>query len=161
MSVPHLDLRDQFQPIAQEFRRRRRLILFIGIPALMGLFALGMAGSETRSRSGQVHPATINLPFSPALLFGGFALGVMAVLLASLTWGNILKCPRCQVNLDTTQKFNFCPVCGEDRVEKRMLLMGSVCRACNTNLYRGRHRRSYRIRYCPGCSVLLDEAGIR
>ena len=140
-----------FRPRAERYRRRRRLGLY-----LMFGFMLGGIGL-----------ANVNLPDSAR--FSAFALLVLAWLgaVVTLLFGLKLRCPACRNRLEPAKGL-YCPQCGSDQFQHGVHRRKSsnanhrYCPSCDNTIEEedGDSSRSYCIRGCTHCGVMLDEKGL-
>lgn len=152
----HKDRRIDFRSTAEAYRGRRRMVVIaaLAIGCVYGAFVLLLA---TGSRQ-HPHPPLLRIPLTPFIPAAFLVVAIVAAIVVNLKF-LALPCPECGGNLDRMRALNFCPCCGEARVEKRFLL-GPICRACNTSLRRGKGGRTYKTRYCPNCGCFVDDGGV-
>lgn len=133
------DDRQQFQPIAQRYRRHGRVFLVCVFTAILsGLIAL--AYHHDRSH-----------------WFGAFFMlciltGIVAMFLAPA-----LRCPTCGADAGDRLE-RYCPECGGSPLAESWLF-ARRCTSCRKRLVRGK-RRCYRVRFCTNCGAYLDEKGV-
>ena len=139
-----------FRPIAERYRRRKRIGLYLLLGFMLGGFASMYVVPEA------------------AKLWGFFlllaaCLGVFAI----FVFGLRLRCPQCRKRLDRA-KGPYCPQCGSDQFE-RGIHRGETtsanypcCPACDGRIAEedGDSSRIDRIRGCTHCGVMLDEMGV-
>jgi ribosomal protein S27E len=70
-----------------------------------------------------------------------------------------LACTNCRQKLDRAVR-SFCPECGSRDLEVGRWVRSARCAACGKRLVSGRGGRSWKIRTCTFCGVVLDEAGV-
>ena len=139
-----------FKAHAERYRRRRRMAFYLMIGFIVGAFLL-----TSVSVSSQV---------------GIWGVGLLAAswLLALLIWfGTRLRCPACRKRLEPARGL-YCPQCGSDQFEharhKRGPLFGRYpyCPSCDQRIEDPSNDdpRTYRIRGCTHCGVMLDENGL-
>jgi predicted RNA-binding Zn-ribbon protein involved in translation (DUF1610 family) len=75
-----------------------------------------------------------------------------------LLFGLKLVCPACKKRLEPANGF-YCPQCGSDKFESGRR---AYCPSCDNRITEedGDSSRSYLIRGCTHCGVLLDEKGL-
>lgn len=129
-----------FRPVAARYRRRKRIGLSLFAGFMLGGFAL----------------TYVDLPA---------ALGYRGFLLLAATWlamvfvfafGLRLRCPACRKRLEPA-KGPYCPQCGSGQLEFGVHGGGCDGRIVEEDADSG---RTYRIRGCTHCGVMLDERGV-
>ena len=140
-----------FRPIAERYRRRKRVGLYLLLGFMLGGFAL----------------TVVNIP-GVAKLWGLFLL-VAAWLgaVVRFAFGLRLRCPHCRNRLEPA-KGPYCPQCGSDQFQHGIHRGGTrsasdpYCPSCDGRIVEGDadSRRSYTIRGCTHCGVMLDEIGV-
>jgi hypothetical protein len=142
---------NDFRPRAQRYRRRKLIANCLFAAALLGIAALSVA-------------------------YIGDWVGIWGLLLvvacALLSWfisalGLRLVCPACGKRLKPAKGL-YCPVCGSDQFRygshKRgpSLSRYTYCPSCDSTIDEGGNEdpRTYRIRGCTHCGVMLDEEGL-
>jgi hypothetical protein len=133
--------REQFKPLAANYRRRLRIMRW----SIAGWIALCVALAFLLLASVTVFCA-----------FGGFA-GFL--LLGVILWPALPPCPACRHRLDDIVA-TYCPECGSVEVMPGGFLQPPKCNACGKYLGTGRGGRQYKIRACTHCGVMLDEKGL-
>jgi hypothetical protein len=101
---------------------------------------------------------------SGAARMWGVILLMVAWLLAvgTFVFGLRLRCPACRKRLEPA-KGRYCPQCGSDQFRSGSPESGPpFCRSCDGRIAveDGDSRRSYMIRGCTHCGVMLDEMGV-
>ena len=90
-------------------------------------------------------------------------------LIAHYIWGWLgtpsMVCPACQHGVDLDHVANHCPHCGAAPVSHVGLYDTPFCKPCGRELTKedegdGDDGRTYSIRYCTHCGLLLDEQGL-
>jgi hypothetical protein len=131
-----------FRPIAERYRRRKRIGLYLLLGFMLGGFA-----------SMYVIPDVMKL-WGLFLLFAAWLGGI-----AIFAFGLRLRCPQCRNRLDRARG-PYCPQCGSDQFQRGANY--SYCPACDGRIVDedADSARSYRIRGCTHCGVMLDEMGV-
>jgi len=133
--------RERFRPLAERYRRYRRVATWAMWPG----FAFGLLFLARPS------------PPNPWIL--GPCLVSLAVCGGIAALSPLPKCPACHNRLD--QGFGeFCPECGAQALERAKWLCNPKCAACARTMSRRKSGRHYRIRACTHCGVMLDENGL-
>ena len=140
-----------FKPQIERHRRRRR----IGI----GLFIGFMLGGAVLTL--EVLPRAVRA-WGVAVSLGGFVVSSVA-----LAFPVKLVCPACRKRLEPASG-KYCPQCGTDQLQPGTRRRGlsaarsAYCPSCEAGIAEedGDSARSYRIRGCTHCGVMLDENGI-
>jgi hypothetical protein len=140
-----------FRSRASSYRRRK----FIAA-ALIGAFIFACAGFA-KTRVGDL------LGVGGAVLLLAWWLGAVLILFLGLR----LKCPACRKGLMPAAG-PYCPQCGSDQYAKGRHQRGPIasrhayCPTCDCTIYDGDNEqpRTYRIRGCTHCGVMLDERGL-
>lgn len=130
---------EDFRPAATRYRRRLRWSVHCGaLGAALVVIGLALPGHL--------------MPWVTAAgaCLASVALSVYLTLPA-------LGCPACSKEADSGID-QFCPTCGSDQV-KAHRMCGSWCNGCGRR-FGAAHCRSYPIRYCSHCGVVLDEVGV-
>jgi hypothetical protein len=132
--------REIFRPLAERYRRHlRTACIVLGLSFACILF-------------GFVMPKTL----FPWFLGGFFICWLTLLLLISLS--PVPDCPSCHNRLD--RGFGaYCPECGARALHPGGWLRAGQCSSCGRAMRRGKSR-SYRIRACTHCGVMLDERGL-
>jgi hypothetical protein len=140
-----------FRPTAERYRRRKRTILYLLLGFLMGGFLL----------------MSLNLP--DTMRVGGISIlmGALFGAVAIFALGLRLRCPNCRKRLEPA-KGPYCPQCGSDQFQHGIHRGGSAggndpyCPACDGRIAEedADSARSYKIRGCTHCGVMLDERGV-
>ena len=140
-----------FRPIAERYRRRVAAARILLVVAVLGIAVLGAVQAGGR------------LAMWGAAFFVtcGLASGVISA------FGLRLVCPSCRKRLEPA-KGPYCPVCGSDEYRSGGHLRGpsmaryAYCPSCDSTIDDGTgdEPRSYRIRGCTHCGVMLDEKGL-
>jgi len=140
-----------FRPIAERYRRRRRTVL-----CLFGGFML--AGFVI---------VYVNLP--EAVKFWGFIFMMAAWFgtVIALLFRVKLICPACKSRL-APAKGVYCPQCGSDQFQHGFYRNAAhagidpYCPSCHGRIAEedADNDRSYRIRGCTHCGVMLDDVGV-
>jgi len=89
-----------------------------------------------------------------ATVVGAIICWLFAVL--GMAMNRLPPCPACENHVDN-QFGHFCPECGGE-LSLRRILGGAKCFSCGKVL--GTGKRSYTIKRCTHCGVLLDELGV-
>ena len=140
-----------FQPIAERYRRRRRTGLYLMLAFMLVGFALA------------------RVSVGEAVKLWGFIL-LMTIwfsAIIALVFGQRLKCPACRKRLEPAKGL-YCPQCGSDEFQHGTHRRGSTgtreryCPSCDGRIAEedGDSARSYKIRGCTHCGVMLDEMGL-
>jgi hypothetical protein len=129
--------REQFRPLAQNYRRRSRMTGF------------GMAGAYLFAVLGVVLLPNFGIYF----LFGG----ISSCLLIALSEPVAPHCPACHNKLDAGLGV-FCPECGSQSLQPGGWFGSPRCDSCRKTLNCSRGR-SYKIRACTFCGLMLDQKG--
>jgi hypothetical protein len=140
-----------FRPTVERYRRRRRIRVYLLTGFMLGAFLL----------------MYVNVP--EVVRFWGFTLLVTACLGAAVTFafGLRLRCPACRNRLEPA-KGPYCPQCGSDQFQRGIHKGGPrggnapYCPSCDGTIGEedADSCRSYRIRGCTHCGVMLDEMGL-
>jgi hypothetical protein len=134
----------QFRPTAERYRRRKRTVLYLLVGFLLGGFLL------------------MYVNVSVAVTGWGLILLTAVLLGAVLTFffGLRLRCPACSKRLEPA-KGPYCPQCGSDQFG-HSVHDDPYCPSCNSTIAEedGDSSRSYKIRGCTHCGVMLDEMGV-
>jgi len=140
-----------FKPRARQYRRRKHiaLMLIVGLVFACAVLAQSSVGNF------------IGVWGLVALL----ACWVCAVLV--VLFGLRLKCPACEKPLMPATG-PYCPNCGSEAYEQGRHVRGTppsryaFCPFCNSAISDGDgdQPRTYRIRGCTHCGVMLDETGV-
>ncbi len=135
------EFREQFRPLAEEYRQRLRRVGWIlaGWIGFCGFLALDLPAGEKG--------------FSVFCGFAGF------LLIGGIFWPALPPCPACRQRLDDYVGA-FCPECGNATVKPGGFLQPPKCSSCGKSLGSGRGGRQYKIRACTHCGVKLDEKGL-
>jgi hypothetical protein len=142
------DLRAEFRPDAEEYRRVSALLL---VPVIL-MFAFG--------------GLLWLVPKYRAIGIAGFAACIVGSVVGALVFLPKLVCPGCQKKLEDRSGYfgqsglgRFCPECGAAALTDALIF--SRCTACGKSLTRGgQNGRSYKIRYCTWCGARLDDKGV-
>ncbi len=142
---------DDFRPRAKRYRRRR----LIAASMLAGFILFCVVLSETRL--GNLEGVW------GAVLLGACWLGAALILAVGMR----LACPACRKRLAPATG-PYCPQCGSDQYQSGRHLRGPLlsrrayCPSCQNTIDEGGGDppRSYRIRRCTHCGVMLDEKGL-
>jgi hypothetical protein len=89
--------------------------------------------------------------FVPGLIFWLIALG-------SALSAPQLICPGCSNDIEHRFE-SYCPECGSRQFQRRGWWRSPSCTACGKTMRRGKGR-SYKIRACTHCGLMLDERGL-
>lgn len=138
---------ESYRLLVAEYRRHERINF--GVVALM----MGVIGVLLLLRP----PFWISLATIGLLL----VLGTLYLLWA-LPQSRVPQCPACG-NQPGMPFGSFCPECGSKTLESaKHPWRGQVpyCRSCNRRMHSGEGGRSYRIRVCSHCGLMLDEKGL-
>jgi hypothetical protein len=141
-----------FRPRAKRYRRRNLIATSLLAGTILGIAALSVAHIGD--------------------LVGIWGL-VLVVTCGFISWfisafGLKLVCPVCRKRLKPA-KGMYCPVCGSDQFQygrhKREPALShsyAYCPSCDSTIDEGgiEDTRSYRIRGCTHCGVMLDEKGL-
>jgi RNA polymerase subunit RPABC4/transcription elongation factor Spt4 len=141
---------EAFKPRLRRYRRRRRIGLSLFTAFMLGGFLVSMTGAA---------------PWLGAWTFVLLTACWLGACVA-LIFGQRPRCPACGRRLIPAVG-GFCPQCGSDQFQKssnRWRLFSErigFCPACRSTLGEesGDGRRTYRVRGCTHCGVLLDENG--
>jgi hypothetical protein len=141
----------EFKPLAGRYRRRKLMAR-----SLLAAAILGMAVLATGKIGGV-------LAMGAAVFFIGCVLVSCLILVLGLR----LACPACGMGLEPAKGL-YCPVCGSDQfqygshVDGPSLSRSAYCPSCGSRIDEGAGDlpRSYRIRGCTHCGVILDEEGL-
>jgi hypothetical protein len=147
---PHTPHLHAFNAHAQHYRRRKRIALSL----MIGLMLVGLLMMN------------INLSNQVAFWGGGLMAASFFGLLIFAT-GLKLRCPACKKRLEPARGL-YCPMCGSDRFEYgrhkigRLFARYPYCPSCEHKIAdsSGDDPRTYRIRGCTHCGVMLDETGL-
>ena len=147
---PHTRHLHDFKPHLERYRRRRR----VGISLLVGFMILGFLMTWVRA-------------FDRVGIWGFGALTTLWLLGVIVVFSAKLRCPACGKKLEPARG-PYCPLCGSDAFNrgrnKRGPLFGRkpYCPSCDQRIEEasGEESRSYRIRGCTHCGVMLDENGV-
>lgn len=140
-----------FKAYAQRYRRRRRIALSL----MIGVMLAGLLMTN------------INLSSGAAIWGGGLMAASVLVALLIFVAGLRLRCPACQKRLEPARGL-YCPMCGSDQFEYGRHKIGPwlarypYCPSCERKIAEssGDDSRTYRIRGCTHCGVLLHEIGL-
>jgi len=140
-----------FRPAAERYRRRRRMGLYLLMGFMLGGFLL----------------MYVNVP--DAVNAWGLILLLAALVGAVVTFafGLRLRCPACRHRLEPARG-PYCPQCGSDQFQHGIHRGGTrnasdpYCPSCDGRIVEedADSRRSYAIRGCTHCGVMLDEIGV-
>ena len=140
-----------FKPLARQYRRRRRIALLLVAGFILACAVLAQS--------------------SVGNLIGVWGLVVLLACwvcaVVVLLFGLRLKCPGCGKPLMPATG-RYCPNCGSEAYDQGRHLRGSpptqyaYCPFCDSAIYDGRNDqpRTYGIRGCTHCGVMLDEIGV-
>lgn len=136
------DLRNEFRPIAERFRRNARIAPW----AVFGcLLCVALA---FWLKSG----ALFAIAFGSIALFFAGAIGI--AIFAPI------KCPGCERS-PFGKLGVHCPECGAAALAQATRWHTRTCTSCGTTLQRGpKNARRWRIRFCTHCCGHLDDAGV-
>jgi hypothetical protein len=148
---PHTPYLHAFKAHAQRYRRRKRIALSL----MIGFMVVG------------VLMMNINLPNEAAIWGGGLMAASWLFALLIFVSGLRLRCPACKKRLEPARGL-YCPMCGSDRFEYGRHKIGPLfarypyCPSCEHKIDdpSGDDSRTYRIRGCTHCGVMLDETGL-
>jgi len=148
---PHTPYLHAFKMHAQRYRRRRHIALSL----MIGFMLVGLLIMN------------INLPYEAALWGGGLMAASWAGALVVFLGGLRLRCPACGKRLEPARGL-YCPMCGSDQFEYGRHKTGPLfariryCPSCEHKIAEssGDESRSYRIRGCTHCGVMLHETGV-
>jgi hypothetical protein len=134
--------------MAERYRRRRRIGLYLLVAFIVGGFLL----------------IYVNVP--ERLRFYGFIFLIVAWfgVVVTQVFGVRLKCPACGKRL-VPAKGQYCPQCGSDQFQPGIHRLGasrvSFCPSCGRIAEEDSESpRGYKIRGCTHCGVMLDERGV-
>jgi len=140
-----------FRPTAERYRRRRRMGLYLMLGFMLGGFLL------------------MYVNVADVVRIWGIILLVVAWLGAVVTFafGVKLICPACKNRLKPA-KGPYCPQCGSEQFQHGIHRHGEpgvnypYCSSCDGRIAEedGDSPRSYRIRGCTHCGVMLDVMGV-
>ena len=141
----------RFRPTAERYRRRKRTVLYLLMGFMVGGFLLTYVNV-----SGAVRGWGLIL-LSAALTGAIF----------TFFFGLRLRCPACSKRLEPA-KGPYCPQCGSDQFGqevysgRRRRTDDPYCPSCEGRIAEedGDSSRSYKIRGCTHCGVMLDEMGV-
>jgi hypothetical protein len=134
-------LREDFQPIAEEYRHANRF-------SSIGFLTCGLGMMSLFFFLGKSSIPWVLIPFLSGI---GFFIWILSKIPP-------LICPGCNNYLDG--RFGrYCPECGSDRFQRGSWFQPSYCPACGKWIGRGKDRQ-YDIRACTHCGVMLDEKGV-
>jgi predicted RNA-binding Zn-ribbon protein involved in translation (DUF1610 family) len=133
------DDRQQFQPVAQRYRRHCRMSIALIFTSILSAW---VASAYDYERS----PWFVAFFLLSALVF------IVATFLAPA-----LRCPTCGANAGGELE-RYCPECGGSPLDESWLF-ARRCSSCNKQLVRGKSRH-YRVRFCTNCGAFLDEDGV-
>ena len=148
---PHTPYLHAFKAHAQRYRRRKRIALSL----LIGFMLVGLLTMN------------INLSKEAAIWGGGLMAVSWLVAVLILVVGLRLRCPACRKRLEPARGL-YCPMCGSDRFEYGRHKLGPwlarypYCPSCEHKIAEasGDDSRTYRIRGCTHCGVMLHETGV-
>ncbi len=131
---------EEYRPLAAKYRRHQRIGIF-GVAVFFLCIFLSM-----------ILPKTLFI----YLWAAGMCSWIFTVFFASQL---IPKCPGCH-NSPAGGFGAFCPDCGHRALELNdsWFYWSPTCRSCGKRM-RGGRGRSYKIRTCTHCGLLLDEKG--
>ena len=143
--TPH---RHPFGMQVQRYRRRRLMCFCLLLGSMLSTFPI----------------LSLNLP--NAVKHFGFAVSgaCFFVALVVLLLSGRLKCPACNKRLEPAVG-EYCPQCGSDQFQygrHRIERSIKYCPSCDSTIGEddGDSSRSYRIRGCTHCGVMLHEKGL-
>jgi hypothetical protein len=152
-------LREEFVPVAEKIRQRRKFILlfiiacviwnvlclFCIIPAILQILPPNVQEfvQEALRHRGRRNPVGMILNLPLFVLFG----------VIESRFKNQIKCPACHNHLYAPRLGDYCPECGNSHLDKSSRRLGPKCEDCGKRLTR------YKIRACTHCGVFLDEKG--
>lgn len=147
-------LQEMFLPQSDLYRRRRKhaMTAFVvgGLP-LIGSLLLNGISNFLLDRT--------PIPQSFAAPIGYLCLLSLAIGMGLMWSLPALKCPACHSFLNQGIS-RFCPECGSDHLDTDMFGR-PLCKSCGMTVKGKRNEaRSYRIRACTGCGVMLDYQGL-
>ena len=130
---------EEYRPLAAQYRRRKR-IAGIGAAVFCVCLLLGM-----------ILPKTMFIYFWAAAMSSWFFF--------AFTMKRVPKCPGCH-NPPDAGFGAFCPDCGQRTLEPNdsWFYWSPKCRSCGKRMKSGKSR-SYKIRNCTHCGLMLDEKG--
>jgi hypothetical protein len=139
-----------FKAHTQRYRRRKRIALSL----MIGFMFAGLLVTN------------INLPSEAAIWGGGLMAASWLLALLIVVFGLRLRCPACKKRLEPARGL-YCPMCGSDRFEHGRHKIGPLfarypyCPSCEHKIDdpSSDDSRSYSIRGCTHCGVMLDETG--
>lgn len=147
---PHTAYLHAFNAHAQRYRRRQRIALSLMIGfMLVGLLMMNISLSNE------------------VAIWGGGLIAASSFALLVFVAGLKLRCPACKKRLEPARGL-YCPLCGSDRFEYGRHKIGPLfarrpyCPSCEHKIAdsSGDDSRTYRIRGCTHCGVMLDETGL-
>lgn len=140
---------NEFKPQASRYRHRQRIATLLLIGFLLAISSFTFFDN---------YIPDLVLMWMAALLLAG-VVGACLILIFGLK----LACPVCRKRLEPA-KGRYCPQCGSDQFQYGRHLSGSslYCPACDSQIDEGYGDlpRSYKIRGCTHCGVMLDEQGL-
>jgi hypothetical protein len=142
---------EAFKPKAARYRYRTRLSIALLFGSMLGGFIFVSLSPSGIAAAGGV------------LLFAACLLSSVVIHL----FGRRLICPACKKRLEPARGL-YCPQCGSDKFQRGTHKSGPslsryiYCPSCDGRIMEddGDSARSYRIRGCTHCGVMLDEAGL-
>jgi hypothetical protein len=140
-----------FEPTAKNYRRFSKIVtamfLLLGVLFLI-FFILGSNKFLPEKYVGWVF-----IPWGSLLLISIVAALVLGV-------KHDPACPACKRGVGRALK-TFCPECGSNQFVLGSLSERSHCSSCKKSFISGgMGGRSYKIRFCTHCGILLDDKGI-
>jgi predicted RNA-binding Zn-ribbon protein involved in translation (DUF1610 family) len=129
-------LHEAFQQVAAKYRRH----IGTALAAAVGFAGCCILGAALRE---------------PAI--GWLAMVCWLVALCASVTSPPLVCPGCDNRIETINR--YCPDCGGARVVRHSIFKAPECTACGKMLRTHRYR-TYRMRFCTHCGILLDEKGL-
>jgi hypothetical protein len=132
-------LKESFRPAAKGYRLRRRIVL------------LGLCGFAGGLLLALLLPRRL-MPTSVAI-----ALICWLVMFAAIGTEERPECPACTGFVFELR--HYCPECGGLLIPKKQSWEQTQCACCN-KILRGGKPRTYRIRACTHCGVVLDDRGL-
>ena len=142
---------NEFKPRAERYRRRNFIAVSLMVGFIFGIMVL----------------SKVHIPDSVALWICAFLVAGAFIASFILIFGLKLVCPVCRKRLEPAKGL-YCPVCGSDKFQYGSHMRGescssyAYCPSCDGNIDEGGGDlpRSYNIRGCTHCGVMLDEKGL-
>lgn len=140
------DLESMRHAFRKQVDRRRRYELGIFLPLVVFILCVIVAAF--------VRP---DFPWNVILVAAAILCWLMIAAIGIAMPG--LECSNCWQKLDRAVH-TFCPECGSSNLEAGGWLQSTRCNSCRKRLAVRRGGRSWKIRACTYCGVVLDERGV-